>query len=174
MDGNILHLRSLGKPATPSNDKHEAYVPDGPEREADILPHSTAGKDVPTQSNTGNSQQSNALVWQDNFSTELASFLDQERIQQLKDMYLQGRHPPRVSDLGWAGRSARLPDEENFIEKSVDPGIPFKAEKSDKRRSRNKKSESKEIDDRKVVSEVLVPESDNRRILILIMLPLSP
>lgn len=173
MDGNILHLKSIGKPATPSNDKD----PDGSEQEEamDVLPDSTASKDVPTQSNAGHSQQQpDALVWRDHFHTDLASFLDQDRIQQLKDMYLQGRHPPRVSDSGWAGRNVGLLNKEKSAEKSVDPNIQSEADKSEKRRGRNKKSLSKDVDDRKVVSEVLVSESDNRRILTFIMPPLSP
>jgi hypothetical protein len=114
----------------------------------------------------GSSQNPNVLVWQDNFTTALTPFLDSERIQQIKDIYLQGRNPPRVSDSGWAGRKANSLDADSGLAKSVEQtATPSEVGTSHKLGGRNKKAV---LDDRKVVSEVLV--SDSFYLLTLILL----
>jgi tRNA pseudouridine13 synthase len=180
LDGKVIHLKSIGKPVSPGNENDEVSVPDALKQEdaMDILPDSTAGTGSSTQQTDGDSSQKPyALVWQDHFTIALAPFLDPERMQQVKDMYLQGRSPPRVSDSGWAGRKAKLPDEETGFAQTVEPTTTPSVEQSHKAGGRNKKIEldgSKMVDDRKMVSEVLVSEILNLHPLDLIMLSFSP
>jgi tRNA pseudouridine13 synthase len=166
LDDKSIHLESIGKPASPGNDN-------------DISPGSTARKDASTESDDDDSsQKANVLVWQDHFTTALAPFLDPERIQQIKDMYLQGRDPPRISDSGWAGRKTRPLDEENGPGQSLGPTTtPSEVEQGHITGSRNNKialKGPKMVDDRRVISEVLVSNSLNLRDLTLIVLSLSP
>jgi hypothetical protein len=44
--------------------------------------------------------------WHEHFNVALSPFLSEEAILQMKNMYLERREPQRVSDAGWAGRSA--------------------------------------------------------------------
>jgi len=167
LDGKIIHLKSIGKPSPPGNDNDEVSVPDGQDGEGamDTLPDSSPGKAASTLPNDAGSSQN--LVWQDGFTTALTPFLDLERIQQIKDIYLQGRNPPRLSDSGWAGRKARSFDADNGLAQSVEQTTtPSEVDMGHKLGGRNKKAT---LDDRKVVSEVLVSDS-----LYLLTLMLSP
>jgi len=158
LDGKIVHLKSIGKPASPGNDNDEVSVPDGQEGAMDTIPDSSPGKAASILSNdAGSSQNPNILVWQDNFTAALTPFLDTERIQQIKDIYLQGRNPPRVSDSGWAGRKAGSLDADNDLAQSVEQTTrPSEVTMSHNLGGRNKRAT---LDDRKVVSEVLVSDS---------------
>ena len=161
MDGKAIHLKSIGKPASLGNDDVSGGLGQGDAM--DILPDSTPGKGAEAQPNDDDfSQKPNVLVWQGHFSTTLASFLDPERIQQLKDLYLQGRNPPRVSDSGWAGRKPRPLDEETGLTQSVEQTTTTpEVEQSHKPGGKNSKTVlegTKTVDDRKVVSEVLVSD----------------
>jgi tRNA pseudouridine13 synthase len=152
LDGKVIHVKSIGKPASSGNDNDPVSVPDEQEQES-AMDISSAGKDVLTQPNDGESpKKTEALVWQDQFATALAPFMDEERIQQVKDMYLQGRNPPRISDAGWAGRKARSLDEVMGLAQPVEPTTGSDVGQSNKPGDRNKKIEG---DERKVVSEVL-------------------
>lgn len=54
---------------------------------------------------------SEAEPWPGHFNTTLAPFLSESAIAQLKQMWLEGPEPPRVSDNGWAGRAAKTQTE---------------------------------------------------------------
>jgi hypothetical protein len=147
LDGNIIHLKSIGKPDLPGNDNNEVPASDEPEGAMNSLPGSS------TEPNGGESQQkTHALVWQDHFTTVLAPFLDRERIQQIKDMYLQGCNPPRASDSGWAGRKPRPVIEENHVEEPITTSHEVKQSNEHPRKST--KSDFEGVDERKVVSQV--------------------
>jgi tRNA pseudouridine13 synthase len=174
LDGKSIHLKSIGKPASLGND--DGTVPVGLEQEGamDILPDSTPGKDASAPPNDDHSSQKpNVLVWQDYFAADLAPFLNPECIQQLKDLYLQGRNPPRVSDSGWAGCKARSSDDQKGVAQSAEQTTTLEVEQSHKQWGGSNKT-AERADDRKVVSEVLVFESLILRTLTLTMLSFSP
>lgn len=162
-DGKVIHLESIGKPPLPSHDHDEFSLPEGPKQGAmNISPPLTEGKSALIQLNDGKSESKpDALVWQEHFTTTLTPFLDEDRIEQLQGMYLQGQNPPRVSDSGWDRRKASSLDEEK--KQSVEQGdTPSKVEHTNKRGGKNRKFEfqgTKVVDDRKVISEVLVSQN---------------
>ena len=49
----------------------------------------------------------------------LAPFLPNEAVEQLKQLWLEGPEPPRTSDSGWAGRTAKTQTEAEVTENSV-------------------------------------------------------
>jgi len=72
------------------------------------------------------------VPWPDSFSTHLAPFLSTEKIEEVKQMFLEGPEPPFVSDTGWSGRlvakanesgaSGSMDIEENIETKGDDEG----------------------------------------------------
>jgi len=49
----------------------------------------------------------------------LSPFLPKEAVQQLKQLWLEGPEPPRISDNGWAGRTTNAQAEAERIEDKV-------------------------------------------------------
>ena len=49
----------------------------------------------------------------------LSPFLPKEAVQQLKQLWLEGPEPPRISDNGWAGRTTNAQAEAEGIEDKV-------------------------------------------------------
>jgi len=49
----------------------------------------------------------------------LAPFLSKEAVEQLKQLWLEGPEPPRISDNGWAGRATKAQTEAEGIEDKV-------------------------------------------------------
>lgn len=57
------------------------------------------------QEKKGNGKKSElSEPWPESFNTALAPFLSEEAIAQMKQMFLEGPEPPRVSDSGWGTR----------------------------------------------------------------------
>ncbi|THV08431.1 tRNA pseudouridine synthase D [Dendrothele bispora CBS 962.96] len=117
LDGNVIHLKSLVKPDPPKKnpaeeeaeqkattgvdqDTAELTVGGGEEKKPDE--DEAPSKSEPEQP-PGADEKSNE-PWPESFNSNLAPYLSTEAIAQLKEMYLQGPEPPRVSDSGWAGR----------------------------------------------------------------------
>ena len=124
-DGRVIHLKSLEKPESAKKDVLETTTPavssstvpdedikmDGTGDKTEHLVESTEKEDLATTSAPDQKAESpkisaNDGSWHEHFNIALSSFLSEEAILQVKDMYLEGREPPRVSDAGWAGRSA--------------------------------------------------------------------
>ena len=126
LDGRVIHLKSLEKPESAKKDVLETMTPavssstvpdedikmDGTENE----PGNSAQESIPqeeasTTSVPNPTAESPKILsgdgsWHEHFNFALSPFLSEEAILQVKNMYLEGREPPRVSDAGWAGRSA--------------------------------------------------------------------
>jgi len=49
----------------------------------------------------------------------LAPFLPEGAVEQLKQLWLQGPEPPRISDNGWVGRTTKVQAEADEIEDKV-------------------------------------------------------
>ncbi|KAJ7638956.1 pseudouridine synthase [Roridomyces roridus] len=95
-DSNVVHLKSVEKPEPPKGEATSAPVP---AEEASEEPDKTVEK--------GKSKAPTAdEPWPEHFNTRLTEFLSEDAILKLKEMYLEGPEPPRVSDSGWASRPA--------------------------------------------------------------------
>jgi len=110
-------------------------------------------------------QTSSTVPWPDIFSTRLAPFLSAEKIEEVKQMFLEGPEPPFVSDAGWSGRLAAKANE-NGGSGSMDIGEHVET-RSDGRKGSNKRGRDRggrggrggkpvREDHRKVISEVRV------------------
>ena len=124
LDGKVIHLKSLEKPESAKKAAsvtttqaisslsvldEDIKMDDGNETEHPV--QETTKKEAPITSAPNHEAESfknsaNDGSWHDHFNVALSPFLSKEAIFQVKNMYLEGREPPRVSDAGWAGRSA--------------------------------------------------------------------
>ncbi|KAF9268087.1 tRNA pseudouridine synthase D [Marasmius fiardii PR-910] len=133
LDSNVIHLKSLEEPdsskkknnreeeeqeelspssggqdvgepmeeiETAGNDKHTDT-----KDKKDVAP---AGEDTKLEVETSTTPDDPKNPWPDSFNTKLAPFLSKTGITQLKEMFLQGPEPPRVSDSGWGGRAGNF------------------------------------------------------------------
>ncbi|KAF8914000.1 pseudouridine synthase [Gymnopilus junonius] len=116
-DSNVIHLKNL---AMPESQKKEKAVTETPatEQQSAALALVTEAENATAKDNAekgtaiaseSNPNQHNATgqekePWPEHFNTSLSTFLDEEKVLQLRAMYLEGPEPPRVSDSGWAGR----------------------------------------------------------------------
>jgi len=62
--------------------------------------------------------------WPEHFTTTLTSFLSGTVIAQVKEMFLDGPNPPRVSDRGWGGRPTIPVREGDINDSSTAPDTP--------------------------------------------------
>ena len=90
-DGNVIHLKSLGPP--PSTAKEPEPEPEP------VVQEEPAKADEPEPQEDGE-------PWPERFTTALTPFLSPESLEKLKEIYIQGSEPPRVSDSGWATKQA--------------------------------------------------------------------
>jgi len=117
LDGNVIHLKSLAKPDPPKkNPAEENLAEEDVEGKSmqETVPESTVQENIQNaaenelsaklepEKSTG--EEKSDEPWPESFDTKLSLYLSTESIAQLKEMYLQGPEPPRVSDSGWAGR----------------------------------------------------------------------
>lgn len=173
-DGKVLHLKSLGKPGLPKEDKdpdktsplstpgHVVKSAPLDSENAEDLPatnsSSAKGETFPTSESK---TQPKGNSWLEHFDTTLSAFLDGDKRAELKRIYLEGPEPPRVSDNGWAGRVASSKSEDA---PSAAVEVPNTQIRRDDRRGRGGKRggrgagrsghTDKREDARKVLSEV--------------------
>ncbi|KAF5344114.1 hypothetical protein D9758_008840 [Tetrapyrgos nigripes] len=120
LDGNVIHLKSLGKPDPPK--KNPAEEETQADADADAMTGVEQDGAEVSVSNEDDAQEiTNAEAslkpeteepaeaksdepWPESFSKKLSPFMSPEAISQLKEIFLQGPEPPLVSDSGWAGR----------------------------------------------------------------------
>ncbi|KAG7096834.1 hypothetical protein E1B28_004243 [Marasmius oreades] len=141
LDGNVIHLKSLAKPDSSkkhnNGEEEEQGEPSGPSSgrqdlgepmqgvetaendENPITPGSKLAEEVKVESSTTLDDLTNP--WPDSFNTKLAPFLSGSGIAQLKEIYLQGPEPPRVSDSGWGGRGAKGEEASGSVAPSETP-----------------------------------------------------
>ena len=91
--------------------------------------------------------------WPEHFSASLAPFLNEALISQVKNMYLEGRDLPRVSDSGWAGRNAKLVNKERSTE-SAELANTVEDNRNERGGRARGSLQGGKIDGRKVISEV--------------------
>ena len=124
LDGRVIHLKSLEKPVSAKEDASETTIPDvssstvpdddikmdGTGNETELSVQESTKKEEKLSSVSNDKADSLKVSsdgsWHEHFDAVLSPFLSQEAILQVRNMYLEGREPPRVSDTGWAGRSA--------------------------------------------------------------------
>ena len=179
LDGRVIHLNSLEKPESAKKDASEtttvvassSTVPDedvkmdGTGDATEHLVHESTKKEDPATTSVPESLKVSASdgSWHEHFNIALLPFLSEEAILQVKNMYLEGREPPRVSDAGWAGRSA--PSASDRDGEAVSEGtviVPDEREGNGRGGSRGKRGRggrggrggASRVDHRKVLSNV--------------------
>ena len=183
LDGKVIHLKSLEKPESAKKDVGEATtstispprVPDN-DIKMDEPEQESVTKEKEEVSSTFESDHkaeslkvsANDGSWHEHFNIALSPFLSEEAILQVKNMYLEGREPPRVSDSGWAGRSvpSAADCDEVVSEATVAVPVVDEREGNDRSGGRGKRggrggrggkggrSGSSRVDHRKVLSNV--------------------
>lgn len=178
-DGKVLHLKSLGKPESPKEEKEsektsllstpghvvksvlpaEGCTAPLDNEKAEDLPATNSAKGE-TSSTSESKTQPKGNSWPEHFDTSLSAFLDEDKRAELKRIYLEGPEPPRVSDNGWAGRVASSKIEDA---PSAAVEVPDTQPRRDNRRGRGGKHSGrgagrsghtdKREDARKVLSE---------------------
>ena len=112
LDSNVLHIKSLDKPDSPKNPP--APQSSKPSEECDAMQgiedsgvQATLKETAPPLTDGECQGNDSNDPWPDRFSTALAPFLSENAISQVRQLYLEGPEPPRVSDSGWGSRPAR-------------------------------------------------------------------
>ncbi|KAF8845835.1 tRNA pseudouridine synthase D [Paxillus ammoniavirescens] len=186
LDHRVVHIKSLDMPESspkkekaPGSEPAEETIERGLPQLATNDQHDDAGtghagSSQTVQSSTqpicdekeGESSAVDEVAWGASFDTSLAPFLSEASIAQLKNMYLEGPEPPRVTDSGWGGKvSKRSEDiemtdqgqpEGNSEESSAGRGKNRNARggRGGRQRGRGGRSQGGEREDhRKVLSE---------------------
>lgn len=107
--------------------------------------------------------------WPEHFNTALAPFFSEDALAALKQMWLEGAEPPRISDNGWGERTSK-PQVEGDVHENSSPAQHEKREESSKnprggrggrgnRGGRAGGKRGRAEDNRKVLSEVNRPKS---------------
>ncbi|KAJ3869447.1 pseudouridine synthase [Lentinula novae-zelandiae] len=94
LDGNVIHLKSLAMPESSKKN---------PAERANAAPTSSTSEPADTKPEVKMPKE----PWPESFNAELAPYLSEAAISQLKEMFLQGPEPPRVPDSGWGGRTGK-------------------------------------------------------------------
>lgn len=117
-DSNVVHIKSLGIPEAPTK-KAKGVGETVSEVNADVTSgvpsviqesaEAELGAKAPIEAvdtihGDSSAQTSTTVPWPDSFSTRLAPFLSTEKMEEIKQMFLEGPEPPFVSDAGWSGR----------------------------------------------------------------------
>jgi tRNA pseudouridine13 synthase len=149
-DGNVIRLKSL---EMPSSSKHQEEPvedvtmgnpaktelqsePQQPEPAADT--EQPAEESAPGQPEPENEPVSTKEEpWPEAFTATLSPFFSEDGLAQLKQMFLEGPEPPRVSDNGWAGRPTK-PAESADAAEEVPSAPPEEASSSRGKRGRDR------------------------------------
>ena len=176
-DSSVVHIKSLGMPkplakkakdlGEPVSEVNVDVTSEGPSviqesTEAELAAEASAGA---VDNKDGSGQISSTMPWPDLFSTRLAPFLSAEKIEEIKQMFLEGPEPPFVSDAGWSGRSAAKANENGGsgsmdIEENTETKSDDKGKKGSSKRGRDRGGRGgrggrpAREDHRKVISEV--------------------
>lgn len=115
MDGKTLRIKSLDKPESsnksdPTGEQSATTDPSSKGAEARLEESETMENSIDSSSSGKNNRKDDgdkgsSEPWPEHFTTKLSPFLSEEAILQIKQMYLEGPEPPRVSDSGWGGRT---------------------------------------------------------------------
>lgn len=115
LDGKTLRIKSLDKPESPNKSdptgEQSATTDPSKGEEARLEESETMENSIVSSSSGQNDRKDDggdkgsSEPWPEHFTTELSPFLSEGAILQVKQMYLEGPEPPRVSDSGWGGRT---------------------------------------------------------------------
>lgn len=178
-DSNVVHIKSLGMPEPSEKKAKDQGEPvsgvnaDVTSVEPSVIQESikvehvadASADTVDKKHGDSSNQTSSTVPWPDIFSTRLAPFLSAEKIEEVKQIFLEGPEPPFVSDAGWSGRLAAKANEDDGsgsidIEENIET-------RRDGRKGSNKRGRDRggrggrggkpvREDHRKVISEVRV------------------
>lgn len=118
------------------NDKHE--------NSSGELGHSTSIKEISSSETQDPAPEGEAEgtskdpiePWPESFTTRLSAFLSETAILKVKEMFLEGPKPPRVSDSGWAGRQLKPADEGAADSPEINPEQPEESGRGKRGRER--------------------------------------
>jgi tRNA pseudouridine13 synthase len=181
-DSSVVHIKSLGMPEPSAKKAKDLGEPvskvkvDVTSEEPSVIQESTeaglaaeeSADAIDKKDGDSSNQTSSTVPWPDLFSARLAPFLSTEKIEEVKNMFLEGPEPPFVSDAGWSGRSTAKANEigdsgSMDIEENTEMKSDDKGKKGSSRRGRDRGGRGgrggKPVreDHRKVISEVCVP-----------------
>ena len=183
-DHQVIHLKSLEMPESTSrkgkcsNDgSSSTVVTDSsltkPQEPVVTVESSDAEQELFAGIEVNNKDDSSENTpWNDQFSEKLGPYLSEASIGQLRNMVLEGREPPRVSDSGWGGRSVKTSEDttENADVPKPSDQVPLKEETGNRGKSRGGRGGrggrgrgrggrqgGEREDHRKVLSEVSCP-----------------
>jgi tRNA pseudouridine13 synthase len=184
-DSNVVHIKTLGMPKPPAKKAKDVGEPvpevntDVTSGEPSVIKEGTeAGLDAKTSAEAvdkthgdSSKQTPPTVPWPDSFSTRLALFLSTEKIEEVKQMFLEGPEPPFVSDTGWSGRLAARANESGAsgsmdIEENIETRGNDEGKKGSNKRGRDRGGrggrggKAVREDHRKVISEVRTPPVD--------------
>ncbi|KAI0701819.1 pseudouridine synthase [Cytidiella melzeri] len=124
LDGNVIHVKKLGKPESSKKKDKDGTIADGvPANVVEPVetPSGPAAEPAAEESNSSTNEAKNAPIeslqpqeetgpWPERFTTTLKKFLSDEAVESVKALYLEGPEPPFVSDSGWGGRQSKVSD----------------------------------------------------------------
>ncbi|KAJ7590955.1 pseudouridine synthase [Mycena floridula] len=148
LDGNELHIKSLAIPESPKKDPPAPDAMQGVETETPLEVAAAPVVDLPADSNE---------PWPEHFSTQLAPYLSESAITELKEIFLQGPEPPRVSDSGWGSRPTKSSEDADAVPEA--PAAPETSSKRDRGGGRGGRGGKRE-DHRKVLSNPIESKPD--------------
>ena len=160
--------KDLGEPVSEVNVDVTSEEPSAIKESTEAEHATEASADAVDKKDGDSSNQTSSTVpWPDLFSTRLSPFLSAEKIEEVKQMFLEGPEPPFVSDAGWSGRPAAKANENAGsgsmdIEENVETRGDDKGKKGSNNRGRDRGGRGgrggKPVreDHRKVKSEVRV------------------
>ncbi|KAL0568857.1 multisubstrate pseudouridine synthase 7 [Marasmius crinis-equi] len=133
LDSNVIHLKSLAKPESSKKNVAEKSTEEQGEPSGTTQDNNNAGEPMQgietteaagqkaqednkepeaapeeTKAEPTSVQEDPKNPWPESFNEKLAPYLSESSIAQLKEMFLQGPEPPRVSDSGWGGRAPKV------------------------------------------------------------------
>ncbi|KAF9008970.1 pseudouridine synthase [Cyathus striatus] len=128
-DSRVIHLKDIRKPqsskkgtteaieqdvatGTPTKDSNQSdAIQDMSADNGDAAAENIITSEVISEPSTESSKPARSTSqdpWPTHFDSDLAPFLSEDAIAQVKQMYLEGPEPPRISDSGWGGRTVKL------------------------------------------------------------------
>ncbi|KIJ70068.1 hypothetical protein HYDPIDRAFT_23214 [Hydnomerulius pinastri MD-312] len=163
LDHHVVHIKSLDMPeSSPKKDKASGSKPseetpeDGPSEIPSEVPAEQAGTTPAESSQNVQSESSSAqpanvkqeedtaaadeAAWDDGFVTALSPFLSETSITKLKEMYLEGPEPPRVSDSGWGSRVPQSSEDVEMTDQAASVQPEDDSQKSNSGRGKGRDS----------------------------------
>ncbi|KAF9226574.1 tRNA pseudouridine synthase D [Gyrodon lividus] len=144
LDHQVVHIKSLDMPeSSPKKEKasgsksveeiteHGLLQPTTNDQHGDAgAEHTKSSQTIqPSTQLVGDEQEEepsaiDEIAWDDSFETSLSPFLSEASIAQLKNMYLEGPEPPRLTDGGWGSRVQKRSEDVEMTDQGGESDSP--------------------------------------------------